>query len=217
MDERSKVDGDSMTMDIPLDADVQCEDGLCGRSTYVIVDPVARAVTHIVVREQRFPHTEYVVPVDLIVESTPETIRLRCSGRELHRLDPFVETHYEEGNLDAFAYGPSQYWVWPYVVPEDEAMMPVETERVPPGEFAVRRGAQVEASDGHIGVVDGLLMDPESGQISHLILREGHLWGKRNVSIPVSQIAEIDANTVWLKLSKDEVQTLPEIPVRRAK
>lgn len=200
-------------MDIPLDADVQCEDGLCGRSTVVIVDPVAEEVTHIVVREQRFPHAEYLVPIGLIVESMPDAIRLRCNQRELHRLEPFVETHYEEGDLDGFAYDPSQYWVWPYVTPEDEGML-VETERVPPGELAVRRGAQVEATDGHIGVVDEFLMDPDSGEISHLILREGHLWGQRDVTIPVAEIAEIDADTVWLKLNKDEVQALPEIPVR---
>jgi sporulation protein YlmC with PRC-barrel domain len=203
-----------MTMDIPLNADVQCDDGLCGRSTYVIVDPVAKDVTHIVVREQQFPHAEYLVPADLIVESMPETIWLRCSERELHKLDPFVETHYEEGDLDDLPYDSSQYWVWPYVVPETD-MVPVETERVPPGELAIRRGAQVEATDGHIGAVDEFLMDPASGQISHLILREGHLWGKRDVTIPVSQIAKIDADTVWLKLSKDEAQALPEIPVRR--
>jgi hypothetical protein len=45
-----------MTMDIPLNAEVHCTDGVCGRSTYVIVNPVNEQVTHVVVREAWFPH-----------------------------------------------------------------------------------------------------------------------------------------------------------------
>jgi sporulation protein YlmC with PRC-barrel domain len=201
-------------MDIPLNTNAQCTDGPCGRSTYVVIDPVTEKVTHIVVRDHRFPHIEYLVPVELIVESTPNTIRLRCSGDELSTLDPFLETHYEEGDLDGLPYDRSEYWLWPYVTPDDEAI-PVEHERVPPGELAVRRGARVEATNGHIGSVDEFLIDPASGHITHLILREGHLWGQKDVTIPVSEIDKVEAGTVWLKLSKDEVQALPAIPVHR--
>jgi sporulation protein YlmC with PRC-barrel domain len=203
-------------MDIPLDTNVQCSDGLCGRSTYVVIDPIIDKVTHIVVRDHRFPHIEYLVPIELIVESTPNSIRLRCKEDELRMLDPFLETHYEEGDLDAPPYDHSQYWLWPYVIPEDE-VIPVEYERVPPGELAVRRGARVDATDGHIGVVDEFLIDPASGHISHLILREGHLWGQKDVTIPVSEIDQVEADTVRLELSKDEIEALPAIPVRRSR
>ena len=64
-------------MDIPLNAKVRCADGECGRSTYVVVNPVNEQVTHVVVREEWFPHAEYLVPLDLVIESTPDTIRLR--------------------------------------------------------------------------------------------------------------------------------------------
>lgn len=201
-------------MDIPLDTNVQCSDGLCGRSTYVVIDPIVEKVTHIVVRDHRFPHIEYLVPVELVIESTPNTIRLRCREDELRTLDPFLETHYEEGDVDALPYDHSQYYLWPYVIPEDEAI-PVEYERVPPGELAVRRSARVDATDGHIGTVDEFLIDPTSGHISHLILREGHLWGQRDVTIPVSEIDTVEAGTVRLKLTKDQVEALPAIPVRR--
>ena len=57
-------------MDIPLNVQVQCADGLCGRSTYVIVNPVTQRVTHIVVEGQRFPHTEHLIPLELVIEKT---------------------------------------------------------------------------------------------------------------------------------------------------
>ena len=54
-------------MDIPLNAEAHCADGVCGRSTYVIVNPVNEQVTHVVVREEWFPHNEHLVPLDLVI------------------------------------------------------------------------------------------------------------------------------------------------------
>jgi hypothetical protein len=63
--------------------------------------------------------------------------------------------------------------------------------------------------------VDEFLIDPASGHISHLILKEGYLWGQKDVTIPVSQIDQVEAGTVRLKLSRNQVRALPAIPVRR--
>jgi sporulation protein YlmC with PRC-barrel domain len=204
-------------MDIPIDAAVECTDGPCGRSTYVILNPVTRNVTHLVVKEKDLVHIERLVPVSLVKESTPQTIRLRCSKDELGRLEHFIETHFVPvdrayiGNMYEAYQGEM---MWPYVIPED-VTVPLEEERVPPGELAVRRGAQVFASDGHVGRVDEFLVEPESGHITHLVLREGHLWGQRDISIPVSAIARIQEGDVVLKLDRASIEALPSIPIRR--
>jgi len=44
-------------MDIPVGVEVLCSDGLCGRSTYVLINPVRKKVTHLVVKEAKPPHT----------------------------------------------------------------------------------------------------------------------------------------------------------------
>ena len=64
--------------------------------------------------------------------------------------------------------------------------------------------------------MDEFLIDPESDTITHLVLREGHLWGQKDVSIPVSQIDHYKDYTVYLKLDKHAMETLPAIPVRRS-
>jgi sporulation protein YlmC with PRC-barrel domain len=94
-------------------------------------------------------------------------------------------------------------------------VLPLEHERIPPDELAVRRGAHVEATDGRIGVVEEFLVDPINGHITHLVLREGHLWGKKDVTIPVAQIDHIEEDKVYLKLSKQSIEALPAIAVRR--
>ena len=52
-------------MDIPINAEVRCADGPCGRSTYVVIDPASRQITHVVVKEDGFPFAERLVPLDL--------------------------------------------------------------------------------------------------------------------------------------------------------
>jgi sporulation protein YlmC with PRC-barrel domain len=199
-------------MDIPVNAEVYAADGPCGRSTYIILNPTTRRVTHLVVKEKRFPHAEYLVPIDYVIEATPQLIRLRCTGHELKELEAFIETEFVSSNFPEYAGDP--YMTWPYVIPEAESV-PVEHERIPPGELAIRRGARVEATDGHAGQVDEFLVDPKNGHITHLVLREGHLWGQKDVTIPVSQIDRIEEDTVYLKLDKHSVEMLPTIPVRR--
>jgi hypothetical protein len=36
------------------------------------------------------------------------------------------------------------------------------------------------------------VVDPKTGHITHLVLREGHLWGQRDVAIPVNAIERIE-------------------------
>jgi hypothetical protein len=47
-------------------------------------------------------------------------------------------------------------------------------------------------------------------------MREGHLWGQKDVTIPVSQIDHYKDNTVYLKLNKQVIDKLSSIPVRHS-
>lgn len=201
-------------MDIPIGVEVHCTDGLCGRSTYVIIDPASERVTHVVVKEHGGKDEEWLVPLDLVVETTPHAIRLRCAKERFATLDPFRETEYIETTVPYMGYPPSAYMMQPYVLPET-LFVPVRHRHIPPDELAVARGDPVEAKDGHIGRVDEFLVDPANGQITHLVLREGHLWGQRDVTIPVSEIDHIEQDIVYLKLDKHSVGELPSIALRR--
>ncbi len=202
------------SMDIPIDADVQCTDGVGGRSTHVVLNPITRRVTHVVVKEDSFPRLERLVPVEMVAETSPDQIRLTCSQQELHRLEAFIETEFLPGEFPYTTYGLNEFRLWPYVLPDDE-VVPLEHERVSPGELAVRRGSHVRATDGDVGQVDEFLVDRETEHITHLVLREGHLWGQKDVLVPVSEIGQVDEDRVYLTLSKEEVASLPAIPVRR--
>lgn len=99
-------------------------------------------------------------------------------------------------------YGGPHAYMTPYAVPVEPVAVPVEVERVPLGELAVHRGTQVEATDGKVGEVGELLVDPESEHVTHMILSEGHLWGKQDIMLPLSAIDRVEDDTVYLKLDK---------------
>jgi uncharacterized membrane protein len=76
-------------------------------------------------------------------------------------------------------------------------------------------GYKVEALDGYAGTVGELVLDPDGGEVTHFSLKEGHLWGQREVTLPLSTVDRVAGDTVYLKLDKQAIGQLPAIPVRR--
>lgn len=196
-------------MDLPLNAKVYCVDGLCGQSKELVLDRNTEEVTHLVVKGNHLPHTELLVPVELVAETTPRLIRLRCTKDKLAELEPFLKLEVIEEKIPH--YLPNQY-LMPINAPETK-WVTVRREAIPPGDIAVRQGARVEATDGHVGRVDEFLMDPVTEQVTHLVMREGHLWGHRDVTIPLSEIDRLGENVIYLKLNKDQVEALPSTSI----
>ena len=211
-------------MEISLNAQVECTDGFCGRAVYVLINPVNDQVTHLVIKKDSVPNTEYIVPVDFLVKTAEDLIRLRCSRAELEMMDPFVQKQFIQERVPDFSMvraglsGMGSYYYLPYATPDVTVYEAVETQQIPPGELAVRRGTRVEATDGYVGRVDEFLVNPENSYITHLVLREGHLWGKKDVIIPLSAMSamgDTSKNTVFLKIDKQQVESLPTFPVHR--
>jgi sporulation protein YlmC with PRC-barrel domain len=208
-------------MEIPLNAQVECQDGVCGHSVYVLINPVLDQVTHLVVKTDSPPIKEYVVSIDFLNETIADTIRLRCSQGELEKMDPFIYTTFIQGkvpegnNRYRGIYGTGSYYYAPYITTDKTIYKSVKKQQIPPGELAVWRGTRVEGNDGYVGRVDEFVVNPENGCITHLVMREGHLWGKKEVMIPLSAIGGARGDTVFLKLDRRQIETLPTFPVHR--
>jgi hypothetical protein len=88
----------------------------------------------------------------------------------------------------------------------------VTRETLPLGEVTVRRGEQVHATDGQIGRVQGLVINPGNHHVTHVLLQEGHLWGRKEVAIPIAAVTGV-SNGIELNITKQEVQDLPAVNV----
>jgi sporulation protein YlmC with PRC-barrel domain len=187
-----------------MGATASCADGPGGKVSRVIIDPATETVTHLVIQPKHRLGVGRLVPLDL-VDTTAGGIRLRCTVEEFGELEPAQETEL----IDDFTAGLGLGGV-------DAPMgiiSPVQTmvqDVVPLGEADVDRGDPVFALDGEIGRVQGLMVDPDHHRVTHVLLEEGHLWGRKKVSIPASAVTGV-ANGIRLSLTKKQVEDLPPV------
>lgn len=80
---------------------------------------------------------------------------------------------------------------------------------LPSGQVAVRRGDHVHATDGNIGQIQGLVIDPGSHQVTHVLLQEGHVFGRKDVAIPVGAVTGVNESGIQLNITKQRVKDLP--------
>jgi hypothetical protein len=96
-----------------IGAEANATDGVCGVVSRVVVDPIARAVTHLVVEPKHSRGVSRLVPLDLLDTAPTGEVRLRCTVAEFEKLDVAQETHCLLG--DGYpGYGPDQMLSWPY-------------------------------------------------------------------------------------------------------
>ena len=206
------VDQVDSHIDIPISAAVRCRDGRCGKSKIVIVDPTTMRLTKIVVEYETI---QYLVPRALVVTTAPDKVVIECTREELRDLEPFGVSFFINADLPDPGYPSGSYMIEPFVTEgESDSLLTTECT-IPPGQLTFRRNNAVYTNEGRIGKVDEFVVDRQSGDITHIILREGHLWGKRDIAIEVGAIESTRDNRVTIALSKNDVAKLPKFPVER--
>jgi sporulation protein YlmC with PRC-barrel domain len=206
-------------MPFRIGAGASCTDGACGQVSRIIVNPVTREVTHLAVdpRHRRGPGR--LVPVDL-VDATTGQIRLGCTLAEFQTLRPAQEAE-SVRDLDPTGQpdqAPTQVnWaVWMHMARDpgkSEAPQQVWVDYVPSGEVDIRRELIVRATDDDIGQVQGLLVDPGGHQVTHVLLQAGHMWGRKEVAIPIGAVTKIGTLLIHLSLTKHQVKDLPPVDI----
>jgi sporulation protein YlmC with PRC-barrel domain len=196
-----------------IGAGVSCTDGPCGTLVRVVVDPIAHLVTHLIVAPQPGHGPARLVPLELVGSATSE-IRLKCASAEFDSLDPAADGQFIASDADVPDYRPTDVVAWPYYGYRGARGHLETDDAIPPGEVEVQRGEHVNATDGHIGQVEGLVIDPDSHHVTHVLLQEGHPWGRKQVTIPIGTVTRI-ADRIEVNLTKQQVQDLPEVDIDR--
>jgi hypothetical protein len=210
-----------------IGARASCSDGHCGEVRRLVINPATDTVTHLVIQPGHRKEAARLVPVHL-VETTDGEIRLRCTLAEFDKFDHAEERELADqadqhvgdaGGLgsglaynvggEAFARvgGPGELIDLGPMPPPRHRRTMIE-DVVPLGEDEVRPGDRVHAVDGEIGRVRGFLVNPGDDRVTHVLLQEGHLWGHREVAIPVTAVTGVDLG-IRVNLTKEQVGNLP--------
>jgi sporulation protein YlmC with PRC-barrel domain len=202
---------------------------MLGKLADLVIDPTTRRVTHLVVEADLQPALAgpRLVPVEL-VDSGDEAseLTLHCTVEQIRKLESVREIAYlrvgafpvDDPNWDV---GVSEVLALPYYGlgevygTPDTSDLEMAYDRIPKGEVEIRRSSLVTSTDGHdLGHVEAFIVDGE-GNVTHFVLERGHVWGRRDIAIPIGAVAEIKTDEVIVGLSKDEVGTLPAVRVKR--
>lgn len=198
------VEGTSFT----IGAEANCTDGVCGRVTQVVVDPLDKRVTHLIVEPEHRQGLGRLVPVEW-VEGGGDKVDLRCTKAEFEALELAEETQFLPGAEGFQGYDPDATRLWPYL--GGNTTLPVTVDALPVGEVAIRRDEEVHAVDGQIGKVAGLVVDPRNRHVTHVLLQEGHLFGRKDVAIPIGAVSDVGEDGIRLSISKQDVEELPPV------
>lgn len=213
-------------MRLELGSRVNCKDEEFGELVDVVVDPATRRLTHLVVEPRHEDWVARLVPIDLAQsgDDASRAIELRMTAEEARRLPPVHDVAFlRVGDLPPddpdWDVGIQEVLAFPYYTAYESEPMPtdfaVKYDRIPKGDVEIRRASLVASADGHhLGHVDGFVVDPDD-HITHVVLERGHLWGRREVTIPIGAVASVETDAIALSLTRDEVGALPEVRVQR--
>lgn len=200
-----------------IGVDAVCSDGYRGEVRGVVIDPAAGTVTHAVVEPKGRRGLARLVPLDL-ADVRPHQLALRCTETEFKGLAAAEETLAEfvpgyPGPVQLLppgwqdAGGPTVAGGSIPRIPEQETI-----DIVPPGEVEEHRGDHVHATDGDIGQVHGLRIDPDSRQVTQVLVREGPAWARKEVAIPFGKVTGFDGG-LRLSMTRQQVRNLPRVDI----
>jgi hypothetical protein len=186
-----------------LGSAVLAEQQRVGVLTRFLIDNESYRLTHLDVAEHGYGR---LVPIGDVATADAE-ITLSTSAEQFAALPPDEQVNENDDPLIP-AYDPDALVQGPVVglwVPITSGLL---AKVLPEGEVDLDRHVPVHASDGHVGHADGLVADRD-GELTHLLLAEGHIFGKREVAVPIDVVESVSETGVQLKITKDELEALP--------
>ena len=203
---------------MPVDA----ADGPCGEVADIVVDPVLRRVTHLVVKEPG--RGGHLVPVEAVAGGDGR-LALAWTTHQVSASDEVEDTNLQHLEnwphlRDGWDVGIVRELAWPYHVAEDhpgprEARTTTEFDRIPTGTAEIRRESPVMSSDDElVGHVDGFVVDDDYA-LTHVVLEKGHFWGHRDLGIPVSAVDRLETDRVRLAVTRDAAGRFPALNLPR--
>jgi len=217
-----------VTLRLELGTRVRASDGQAvGELADIVIDPVQKRVTHLVVHPHK--HGESLLVSIECADAAPgrTEIDLRCTREEFRAFPSVNEFAYLRlgeapvADLD-WDVGATNVLALPYFEGSGmfetaliEQNVGVVFDRVPKGEVELRRTSSVVTCEGkYVGDIGGFTVDDDE-QVTNFVLERGHLWRRREVTIPIGAVEKVETDTVTVSLSESEIGQLPTHRVHR--
>lgn len=216
---------------MPIDS----AEGPWGEVDDFVVDPTNWHLTHLVVQPHRHHERSHLVPVN-VVQSDGERLTLRLTASEIEHtpkvaVTEFIKIEPPATYRNGWTTDSTIVNAWPYYPLATGGSLAghrasghsasglryasTKFEDIPAGEVEIRRSSNVLSSDERrVGTVDGFVFD-DDGSITHLVLDHGHLWGRREVTIPIEHVLRANRERVRLDVTREQIGEFPAVKFHR--
>lgn len=216
MERASKLE----SLDFKTGAPVRCRDGAAGTLRMVVADPHTRRITDLIVEKGNLQKQDRVLPVSIVERATDEDVYLSIDSRELSDYPRYREAEMTapvtDWKGDRYRAENVRYRLSPYGSVMSESVVPMiryqVQEGIPSIVETLERGTPVYGEDGQIGTVDHILAEPESGEISHLVVQRRAAADYRVV--PATMIESLREVGITVTASADELAGMPRYQPR---
>lgn len=179
----------------------------------VVIDPKTKEVTHIVIEKGLLFKDDKVVPVENVASTSEDKVSLTCSENELKEMSPLDIERYvplDETNGGVQRFDPMAGGVYGNLPVPTRTIK--EVKRTISDELiALKEGAPViSADDQHVGNIEHLFTEPQTGKITHFLISQGSL-AKTRKSIPYEWVKMITDEEVDLTVDAKLLEGLPEV------
>jgi uncharacterized protein YrrD len=201
-----------------------------GTINRIVLDPETNEITHIVVQKGWLFAEDKVIPFGRVQSVTGDKVVIDESMGDFDQLPPFEETHYVGvSDRDAAArtmpadaypanvFAPAYYWYPPfgytgypaYGMPYYSWPRTKTEQNIPADTVPLKEGAKVVTADEkQVGNIDRLLVEPNTGHVTHFVIAEGLLFKDRKL-VPANWIKTASEDKVRLNVSSDVLNRVP--------
>jgi uncharacterized protein YrrD len=225
-------------MEFKQGAEVYTSDGQkAGHLDRVVIDPMSKEVTNLVVTRGFLFRHDKVIPVDWVESAAENRVQLRETEESLEGAPDFTQRHFADASEPQREGPPDEapravYWNPPVGIDwfgytgharrlgffsHGSPRYTVASQHpLPADAIPLREGDPVISSDDRrVGDVERIYAEPEEGRVTHLVISAGPLPSEKRV-IPSFWISRIEEDRVYLAVEADVLRRLksPERPGR---
>jgi uncharacterized protein YrrD len=185
-------------MQIDIGARVRTRDeGDVGEVHRVVVDLDRETVASIVVLKGRLLSRDILVPLEYVESADDDGVVLSLTTDELEQLPDFAYNEF---------LTPPPTWAFPMPYPDGAAYIPMtQRERLGGNQLDLTPGSRVFASDGELGTVDQVEIEPASGRLDAFWVKTGGLFS-HDMRLPAEWVESLDDDGVHVAATKNEVE-----------
>lgn len=208
-------------MKLRLGQRVEATDGPFGELGDIIVDPIAKTVTHIVAEPHHKHQQARLIPMWLVAEADG----LLTVGLDIDHLRQLEQVAYSDymkfgdaievgdswdiGTEDVFS---SPYHDFEFDMGWYDNRIGVTYDRVPKGECEIRRTSLVIAADDtEVGTVHGFLADHD--HLKAVIVRTGVPGFRHDILVPLGSVKAVRVDEIDLVLTEAQFGLLPRTEI----